>query len=109
MEDNTKIQETAEKDLLSIAIESLSTETEQESLPAEDQSTASNSTETDSQPAAATEPASAPASEEEQPTYNGLPKVESTFEDLGVSGEILKAIKEMGYESPMPVQEKVNT
>lgn len=107
MEDNTKIQETAEKDLLSIAIESLSTETEQESLPAEDQSTASNSTETDSQPAAATEPASAPASEEEQPTYNGLPKVESTFEDLGVSGEILKAIKEMGYESPMPVQEKV--
>lgn len=107
MEDNTKIQETAEKDLLSIAIESLSTETEQESLPAEDQSTASNSTETDSQPAAATEPASAPASEEEQPTYNGLPKVESTFEELGVSGEILKAIKEMGYESPMPVQEKV--
>ena len=107
MEDNTKIQETAEKDLLSIAIESLSTETEQESLPAEDQSTASNSTETDNQPAAATEPASAPASEEEQPTYNGLPKVESTFEDLGVSGEILKAIKEMGYESPMPVQEKV--
>lgn len=39
--------------------------------------------------------------------YNGLPKVESTFEDLGVSGPILKAIKEMGYESPMPVQEKV--
>lgn len=39
--------------------------------------------------------------------YNGLPKVESTFEDLGVSGPILKAIKEMGYESPMPVQAKV--
>lgn len=39
--------------------------------------------------------------------YNGLPKVKSTFEDLGVSGPILKAIKEMGYESPMPVQEKV--
>ncbi|MBQ5621693.1 MAG: DEAD/DEAH box helicase, partial [Bacteroidaceae bacterium] len=49
----------------------------------------------------------AQAEKEEQATYNGLPKVESTFEDLGVSGEILKAIKEMGYESPMPVQEKV--
>ena len=30
-----------------------------------------------------------------------------TFEELGVSEEILKAIKEMGYESPMPVQEEV--
>lgn len=30
-----------------------------------------------------------------------------TFEELGVSGEILKAITEMGYENPMPVQEKV--
>lgn len=30
-----------------------------------------------------------------------------TFEELGVSGEILKAITEMGYESPMPVQEEV--
>lgn len=30
-----------------------------------------------------------------------------TFEELGVSPEILRAIKEMGYESPMPVQEEV--
>ncbi|MEG1580075.1 MAG: DEAD/DEAH box helicase, partial [Bacteroidaceae bacterium] len=30
-----------------------------------------------------------------------------TFEELGVSEEILRAIKEMGYESPMPVQEEV--
>lgn len=30
-----------------------------------------------------------------------------TFEELGVSGPILRAITEMGYEMPMPVQEKV--
>lgn len=30
-----------------------------------------------------------------------------TFEDLGVAYPILKAIKEIGYESPMPVQEEV--
>ena len=30
-----------------------------------------------------------------------------TFEELGVSEEILKAIKEMGYENPMSVQEEV--
>ena len=30
-----------------------------------------------------------------------------TFEELGVSPEILKAIKEMGYENPMPGQEEV--
>ena len=30
-----------------------------------------------------------------------------TFEELGVSPEILKAIEEMGYVSPMPVQEEV--
>lgn len=30
-----------------------------------------------------------------------------TFEELGVSEEILRAIKELGYESPMPVQEEV--
>lgn len=29
------------------------------------------------------------------------------FEELGVSPEIRKAIEEMGYENPMPVQEKV--
>src|SRR5574344_1114067 len=51
----------------------------------------------------------APQAEEQAETvlYHGLPQVTSTFEDLGVSGEILRAIKEMGYESPMPVQEKV--
>lgn len=49
----------------------------------------------------------AQSADETTELYNGLPKVESTFEDLGVSGSILKAIKEMGYESPMPVQEKV--
>ena len=30
-----------------------------------------------------------------------------TFEELGVSPEIRKAIEEMGYENPMPVQEEV--
>lgn len=30
-----------------------------------------------------------------------------TFEELGVSPEIRKAIEEMGYETPMPVQEEV--
>ena len=32
-----------------------------------------------------------------------------TFEELGVSPEIRKAIEEMGYENPMPVQEEVIT
>ncbi len=31
----------------------------------------------------------------------------TTFEELGVSAPLLKAIEEMGYEQPMPVQEKV--
>lgn len=30
-----------------------------------------------------------------------------TFEELGVAAEILQAIQELGYESPMPVQEEV--
>ena len=30
-----------------------------------------------------------------------------TFEELGVREDLLRAIKEMGYETPMPVQEKV--
>ncbi|MDD2524699.1 MAG: DEAD/DEAH box helicase [Bacteroidales bacterium] len=30
-----------------------------------------------------------------------------TFDELGVAPEILKAIQEMGYEKPMPVQEEV--
>ena len=30
-----------------------------------------------------------------------------TFEELGVSEEIRRAIEEMGYEYPMPVQEEV--
>jgi len=30
-----------------------------------------------------------------------------TFEELGVASSILRAISEMGYESPMPVQEEV--
>ena len=29
------------------------------------------------------------------------------FEELGVSPEIRRAIEEMGYENPMPVQEEV--
>ena len=45
--------------------------------------------------------------ESQEMQENGMPKVESTFEELGVSGEILRAIREMGYETPMPVQEKV--
>ena len=31
----------------------------------------------------------------------------TTFKDLGVREDLLKAISEIGYESPMPVQEKV--
>lgn len=30
-----------------------------------------------------------------------------TFEEIGISAEILKAITEMGFENPMPVQEEV--
>ena len=30
-----------------------------------------------------------------------------TFEELGVSADLLRAISELGYESPMPVQEAV--
>ena len=30
-----------------------------------------------------------------------------TFEEIGISSEILKAITEMGFENPMPVQEEV--
>lgn len=30
-----------------------------------------------------------------------------TFEELGVSPEIRRAIEEMGYQNPMPVQEEV--
>ena len=30
-----------------------------------------------------------------------------TFEELGVSEEIRRAIEELGFEHPMPVQEKV--
>ncbi|MDQ9805784.1 DEAD/DEAH box helicase, partial [Acinetobacter baumannii] len=30
-----------------------------------------------------------------------------TFEELGVREDLLRAISEMGFESPMPVQEKV--
>ena len=32
-----------------------------------------------------------------------------TFEELGVSPEIRKAIEEMGYENPMPVQDRKST
>ena len=31
----------------------------------------------------------------------------STFKELGVRDDLLKAIEELGYENPMPVQEKV--
>ncbi|MBQ9665947.1 MAG: DEAD/DEAH box helicase [Bacteroidaceae bacterium] len=47
------------------------------------------------------------AANAEPPLEDAFAKTNSTFEELGVSGEILKAIKEMGYETPMPVQEKV--
>lgn len=45
--------------------------------------------------------------EAESTVENAFLKTGSTFEELGVSGEILKAIQEMGYVNPMPVQEKV--
>ena len=31
-----------------------------------------------------------------------------TFEELGIDSKILKAISEIGFENPMPVQEQVN-
>ena len=31
-----------------------------------------------------------------------------TFEELGVREDLLRAIHEMGFEHPMPVQEKSN-
>ena len=31
----------------------------------------------------------------------------TSFEDLGVREDLLKGISEMGFEAPMPVQEKV--
>ncbi|MBR1667366.1 MAG: DEAD/DEAH box helicase [Bacteroidaceae bacterium] len=43
----------------------------------------------------------------EQPVVDAFKATDTTFEALGVSGEILKAIQEMGYVTPMPVQEKV--
>ena len=36
-------------------------------------------------------------------TYNNL----KTFEELGVSEDIRRAIEELGFEHPMPVQEEV--
>ena len=30
-----------------------------------------------------------------------------TFEELGLEPELIKAIDEIGYESPMPIQEEV--
>ena len=47
------------------------------------------------------------AEEQQEQVVDAFQKSDATFEALGVSGEILKAIKEMGYENPMPVQEKV--
>lgn len=90
MEEINHIPLAAEEELLTTAIDMLAAEKE-------------TTAEAHTQPVAEEEQ----VEKEEQTIYNGLPKVESTFEDLGVSGEILKAIKEMGYESPMPVQEKV--
>ena len=34
-------------------------------------------------------------------------KIMKTFEELGVNEEIRRAIEEMGFEHPMPVQEEV--
>ena len=31
----------------------------------------------------------------------------TTFEELGVSGPLRKAIEDLGFETPMPVQERV--
>ena len=42
-----------------------------------------------------------------RPNYQIQIKLMRKFEDLGVSPEILKAIEEMGYVTPMPVQEEV--
>ena len=44
---------------------------------------------------------------EESNNTDAFKATDTTFEALGVSGEILKAIQEMGYVTPMPVQEKV--
>ena len=45
--------------------------------------------------------------EDDESTTDPFQKTEVTFESLGVKDEILRAIKEMGYQNPMPVQEKV--
>jgi len=45
--------------------------------------------------------------EQTEQSVDAFKATDTTFESLGVSGEILQAIKEMGYVSPMPVQEKV--
>ena len=45
--------------------------------------------------------------EAQQPIVDAFKATDTSFEALGVSGEILKAIQEMGYVTPMPVQEKV--
>lgn len=42
-----------------------------------------------------------------QPNIKIYRDLMKTFEELGVSPEIRKAIEEMGYENPMPVQEEV--
>ena len=50
---------------------------------------------TDTSPAdTATLPANAPAETEATPT----------FEDLGLSGALLKSLKDVGYEAPTPIQ-----
>jgi ATP-dependent RNA helicase DeaD len=31
----------------------------------------------------------------------------TTFEEMGLEGKILQAVKELGFDCPMPIQEKV--
>ena len=42
-----------------------------------------------------------------QPLFTHNYFILKTFEELGVSEEIRRAIEELGFEQPMPVQEEV--
>ena len=49
----------------------------------------------------------APAVEEEKPEEEVVTPQYTSFESLGIIHPLLRAIEEMGYEKPMPIQEQV--
>ena len=96
MEENKNVQETMDNEMS--LMEQVQPATESEL------STTVNEPSMENEPL--TETASSDEANETE-AVDAFLKTESTFEELGVSGEILRAIKEMGYVNPMPVQEKV--